>query len=226
MSVSYSCGPFTFEPTGPVTRINNVDHRSYELFYGYKSLITRRVPQPANFDRIREVFSQDMADWRNKAMAEHAPERVDLVDQATGEATASFRSHDVCGMTPGLIDDRAAYWIRSSDRLYSRPVTLSEFGAIVAAHAAGARSWIAGLLPEEVLTTDVDGWRAPSAWEIRHVVGEGSLTGLSGAAAAAMVGISPANFRKYTAGESAKNRQSMSYAAWHLLLQKMGIQRA
>lgn len=226
MSASYSCGPFTFEPAGSVTRINSVDHRSYELVYGNKSLVTRRVALPATFDRIRETFSQDMAHWRNRAMAEHAPERIDLVDESTGDAVAAFRSHDVCGMTPGLIDDRAPHWIRSADRRYSRPVTLSEYGAIVAAHAAGARSWIAGLLPEDVLTTTPEEWRAPTAWEIRHVVGEGSLTGISGAAAAAMVGISPANFRKYTAGETAKNRQSMSYAAWHLLLQRLEIQRA
>jgi hypothetical protein len=88
---------------------------------------------------------------------------------------------------------------------------------------APANAWIAELFPNEVLDIDPDAWRAPTAWELRHVVGEGSFTRVSGAKAAALVGVSPQNFRKYTAGDSAKNRQSISFAMWHLLLARLQV---
>ncbi|MBH2008100.1 MAG: hypothetical protein I8H71_00465 [Xanthomonadaceae bacterium] len=58
---------------------------------------------------------------------------------------------------------------------------------------------------------------------MRYIVGEGSFTRVSGAKAAALVGVTPQNFRKYTAGDSAKNRQSISFSMWHLLLAKLQI---
>nr|7DTR_A Chain A, AcrIF24 [Pseudomonas aeruginosa] len=87
-------------------------------------------------------------------------------------------------------------------------------------------AWITGLLPGEVLTHDAEEWRPPTSWELRHVVGEGSFTGVSGAAAAALLGMSATNFRKYTAGDSAANRQKISFAAWHYLLDRLGVKRA
>ena len=56
------------------------------------------------------------------------------------------------------------------------------------------------------------------------VVGVGSFIGISGAKAADLVGVNASSFRKYTAQEGAKSRQSMSYAMWHLLLHKLGVQ--
>ena len=40
-----------------------------------------------------------------------------------------------------------------------------------------------------------------------------------------MVGVTPQNFRKYTARDGASTRQGMSFAMWHLLLHKLGVQR-
>lgn len=93
-------------------------------------------------------------------------------------------------------------------------------------HYAPFRSWIADLLPDDVLTTDPEEWRAPTAWEIRHIVGEGAFTSMPGATVAALVGVTPQNFRKYTAQDSAASRQNISFAMWHLLLHKLGVQRA
>lgn len=74
------------------------------------------------------------------------------------------------------------------------------------------------------MAQDAGEWRAPTSWELRHVVGEGSFTGVTGAQAAALVGVTPQNFRKYTARDGASTRQGMSYAMWHLLLHKLGVQ--
>ena len=76
-----------------------------------------------------------------------------------------------------------------------------------------------------MLARELADWRAPTSWELRHVVGEGSFTGWTGAQAAAMVGVTPQNFRKYTARDGASTRQGMSFAMWHLLLHKLGVQR-
>lgn len=105
------------------------------------------------------------------------------------------------------------------------PVWRPSWSATARAYASTAQ-WIASLLPDDVLTPAADAWRAPTSWEIRHVVGENSFTGISGARAAALVGVTPQNFRKYTTADGAATRQTMSYAMWHLLMHRLGVQRA
>lgn len=73
------------------------------------------------------------------------------------------------------------------------------------------------------MTDDPEQWRAPTAAEIRIVVGKGSETGLTGAQAARIVGVLPQNVRKYTATDDASLRQKMSFAMWHLLLHRVGV---
>lgn len=143
----------------------------------------------------------------------------------------------ISGLARGLIDDRYATWAVSD--LGVTPMAADEFVRLQEAHAAIAEAlaapredvgpsmpsaWVAGLLPDEVLAQDPGEWRAPTSWELRHVVGEGSFTGVTGAQAAAMVGVTPQNFRKYTARDGASTRQGMSFAMWHLLLHKLGVQ--
>lgn len=148
---------------------------------------------------------------------------------------------EIAGLSSGLIDDRYPTWlVTASAPAMCVPVGVEEFqrlqvahNAIHAARAAAApapapaarHAWVTKLLPEEVLTTDPETWRAPTAWELRHVVGEDSFVGVTGAAAAALVGVTPQGFRKYTAREGAANRQSISFAMWHLLLHRLGVQR-
>jgi hypothetical protein len=175
---------------------------------------------------VLETFGDDRGNFIRRATAKAAPPRVDLVDVETGEVAGGFDAYSLPDMTTGLIDDRSRYWLRSADRLYSRPVSLSEYAQIAARCAALSAEWIADLFPAAVVARDPGEWRVPTAWEIRHIVGEGSFTGLSGAKAAELVGVTPQNFRKYTARDGASTRQAMSYAMWHLLLHKLGVQRA
>ena len=104
------------------------------------------------------------------------------------------------------------------------PVLLSEWTALAAQYTAPRLSWIAGLLPDDVLTTSSEQWRAPTDLEIRCVVGEHSFTGITGAAAADLCGVTPQNFRKYTAADGSASRQNISFAMWHLLLHRLAIQ--
>lgn len=222
---AFGHGPFSFTP-GHALRLAGVPSRTWSYSYGDALIAERTLPESASQSEIIDAFADDRGAFIRRARDEHAPELVSLIDFETGETVAHFLSYDGCGMTPGLIDDRARYWLRSASRLRSRAVTLSEFAEIASEHAAPELGWIAGLLQDDVLSTDPDDWRAPTSWEIRHVVGEGSFTGISGAKAAALVGITPQNFRKYTARDGASTRQVISYAAWHLLLHKLGVARA
>ena len=210
----FSAGPFTFRPAG---------RSRWTMHYGSAELGMHTV-SGAKQSEIAGAFDDYRADWIREQRREHAPGRVDLIDSATGEAVAGFFSDAVPDMTPGLIDDRSRYWLRSADRLRSRPVSLSEYGRVVRQCAAPEMSWITGLLPDDVLTDGPELWRPPTSWEIRHIVGRGSLTGVSGAKAAALVGVLPASFRKYTAADGAKTRQNMGFAMWHALLHRLRVQ--
>ena len=85
-------------------------------------------------------------------------------------------------------------------------------------------AWIADLLPPDVLTTDAAAWRAPLGSEIRVLIGRDSMTGMAGAAAAKLIGVTPQTWRKYTAGEAAKVRHLIPFASWQLLLHCTGVQ--
>lgn len=221
----FQSGPFEYR-AGQRTKLVGQPNIEWSLCYGGKTLAERFVSAAAPRSEVQEAFSDDIAAFKKRASTAYAPNRFDLVDSETGDVVASFFSHSVPGMTPGLIDDRSRYWVRSENGLRSRPVTLSGFAALTAAHQAPPLSWVPGLLPDDVLTVDAAEWRAPMAWEIRHVVGEGSFTGITGAKAAALVGVLPQNFRKYTAADGAASRQKMSFAMWHLLLHRLGVQSA
>lgn len=219
----FQSGPFAFVQTKPL-KVNGAACVRVQMLYGSKLLAERVLSAAAPRGEVQCAFSDDIADFKARARKDYAPARFELIDYTTGDAVAAFFAHSVPDMTPGLIDDRSRHWVRSANRLYSRPVTLSEFGSLTAAHQAPPLAWVTGLLPEEVLTLDAAAWRAPTAWEIRHIVGEGSFTGVTGAKAAELVGVLSQNFRKYTVADGAASRQKMSFAMWHLLLHRLGVQ--
>jgi|SRR6185312_1563638 len=222
---SFNFGPFTFSPKHAL-RVAGTPSRGWTMSYGAEDIAERSAPAAATQGDVIEVFGDDRANFIRRAREAHWPGRVSLIDADSGDEIAHFFARGSFGMTPGLIDDRSRYWLRSADKLLSRDVTLTEFAQIAHDEAASAEAWICGLLPDAVLNDDPDDWRAPTSWEIRHVVGEGSFTYLSGAKAAKLIGVTPQNFRKYTARDGASTRQQISFAMWHLLLHKLGVKRA
>lgn len=248
---NFNNGPFSFT-CGKSLNINGVDKTQWSMHYGPQVLAMHTVSATTQAE-VLEAFNRDRKNFIVEA-TRVAPElesdglpplRVQLIEHSTGRVVSSWFEAvgEIEGLTPGLTDDRWPLWmVTLGTPMRSLPMTLEEFQRLAVAHVrAGVLlqqvqrlkadqrkalcAWIANLLPDDVLTTNVEQWRAPSAWEIRHLVGEGSFTGLSGAKAAALVGISPQNWRKYTAADTAKTRQPMSYAMWHLLLLKLGVQR-
>lgn len=221
-------GPFTYHG-GETLKINGLPSRRWRMEYQGEVLAekVRETFEPGiSQSELLGFFEAERSAFIRNARVRHGPIQIDLVDFENETVLACFMSDGMCGMTPGLINDSSQYWLRGQGGKYSRAVTISEFGQIVAEHQAPAHSWIAGLLPDEVLSRDAGRWRPPSSWELRHVVGEGSFTGVSGAKAAELVGVTPQNFRKYTARDGASTRQSMGFAMWHLLLHKLGVQKA
>lgn len=222
----FNIGPFTARPSGRVT-LNGERKQRFDIQYGDQTFLSDATVDEGTQAQVTDQLGENISEIISALRSEHeARHRIDLVD-GHGERLASFNSgsYALPDMTAGLVDDRFPYWLRTADRLYSEVVTLNEYAKLRAQHELSERAWIADLLPADVLTIDPDEWRSPTHWELRHIIGEGSLTGITGAKAAALVGVNPSSFRKYTASESSKNRQRMSFAMWHLLLHRLEIQR-
>jgi hypothetical protein len=220
----FSTGPFSFQP-GAVRTVNGIKTKQWEMHYGVTFLAALTLPESATQAEIADAFDGTRAQFIDDAQRQFAPDLLRLTD-ADGETLATIRvSSWPTGMSIGIPDDRFPSWLCTETKPTScMPVSLDEFAQIAARRAAPPRAWIAGLLPDDVLTTTAEDWQAPTAHEIRHIVGEGSLTGVTGAAAAALVGVTPQNFRKYLAADDATTRQKISFAMWHLLLAQLGVQ--
>lgn len=222
----FDFGPFSFN-AGGIKTINGQSSRPWTLYYGVEQLAMHHIDDAAPRSEVIDAFRGDINAQVECFKRSGAPDPV-LLQSAAGDTLASFLTAGgvIDGMTPGIPDDSSAFWlVTAAHPVRSMRVTLSEFAALAQQHMAAPNEWMQAALPRAVLTLDSAGWQAPTSWEIRHVVGEGSLTGVSGAKAAELVGVTPQNFRKYTARDGAASRQSMSFAMWHLLLQRLGVQR-
>ena len=223
----FDFGPFSFGAGGLKT-VNGQSTRSWTLSYGSRQLAVHHIDAGATRSAVIEMFRSDMRDLISRFQRSGASAKVLLLEYESGKELASFpvAGGIFDGMTPGIPDASSRLWlVTSSHPVRSMRVTLTEFAALAQQHMATPNEWMQAALPGAVLTLDPAEWRAPTAWEIRHVVGEGSLTGITGAKAAELVGVLPQNFRKYTARNGSASRQAMSFAMWHLLLQRLGVQR-
>lgn len=198
----------------------------YSIYYGPHRLAHNIDAGSAETrQQVIEGLGDCLAGLRDHMRALTTLYKIQLVRGDTGAQVAAFWSEypAIEGMLGAIPNDQHEYWLKCG--LRAMPVSLNEFAEAKNIYQAPPQSWIGNRLPCEVMTGNPDEWRPPNAFEIRHVVGEGSFTGISGAKAAELVGISPANFRKYLASDSAKNRQHISFAAWHLLLQRLEVTR-
>jgi len=251
---AFDFGPFTFSP-GRAMRVAGEASQRWAMTYGHDEIAEHVIPSTTSRDNIIETFNSDRSTFINRAARQNRARRepsgayaVALVRSTDttgcrGETIACVDAYaPIPGMSAGLIDDRFETWAISEIGVV--PMTRREFDLLASASAVTAEAistaeamraeanarlpheWITRLLPNAVLTDDHAEWRAPSSWEIRHVVGEGSFTHVTGAKAAELVGVTPQNFRKYTARDGARTRQAISFAMWHLLLHKLGVQHA
>ena len=220
---AFQIGPFDYTP-GKSRTLNGVAQTEWDLAYGDKLVGSAWVAG----DRAQVVDA--LASMRGELTAQlcmqHKPDKLILRrwdDCAELDATLlESWPEDLAGAIP---DDSSEFWAEVEGSKRRMRVTLQHWARLKELHGAPRLAWIAGLLPADVLAREPADWRAPTSWELRHVVGEGSFTGSSGAQTAAMVGVTPQNFRKYTARDGASTRQGMSFAMWHLLLHKLGVQR-
>ena len=222
---NFNFGPFAFQKLNEY-RLNSFPVIDWELSYDNKRLATLTANSGAGQKEVIDIFEDSLIEFRAAAVRKGVGYKVELLDVINGNTVAHFISTEWPeGLSPGMPDDRWHHWIAVGDRI--KPVdSPSEFYANRDKLRAPPLHWVAALLPGHTLTLDADTWQAPTAWEIRHVVGEGSFTGISGAKAAALVGVTPQNFRKYIATDSAATRQKISFAMWHLLLHRLGVQKA
>lgn len=224
---TFFAGPFTFTPVRSL-KLAGSDCITWRLEYGTRFLAEKTIPATLTQAQVRDHLSEGTASFVREMKSEHFPEVIEIVDYQTDrvEGWLQLAPDFDAGLTPGIIDDRSDLWLRSRNRLRSKAVSIADLLELSAKHTAPRNMWMLGLLPTDVTTANAEEWRAPTSWEIRHLVGEGSLTGVTGAQAAILTGVTPQNFRKYTAAEGAKTRQSMSFSMWHLLLSRLEIKNA
>lgn len=221
---AFQIGPFDYTPGRP-RRVNGQQQTEWALSYGSKPIGMAWVA--GDSAQVVDALSAQRVDFTARLQQDHEPDRLILRrwdDAALLDATLlESWPEKLAGCVP---DDSSEFWAEVKGSRHRMPVTLAQWAHLKEHHGAPHRSWIARLLPDELLSSDPTVWRTPTSWEIRHVVGEGSFTGLSGAQASRLVGVTPQNFRKYTARDSASTRQNMSFAMWHLLLHKLGVRFA
>ncbi|AYN21573.1 hypothetical protein [Alcaligenes aquatilis] len=242
----FKYGPFSFE-TSEKLFIHGHQSVRWHMNYGGDQLAEKVLPTGEPKTAIVEAFSS----YRSSFIGQHQPQiaRVNKRDASIARLVTSTETTGgigrvidsftvrapIPGLSSGLIDDRYPTWIIVDGQI-NAPMSEAEFDRLKAAHAEIPDDteikerqlrlgWIVGLLPGEIFSIEPESWRAPTSWELRHLVGEGSFSGKSGAEIAQLVGMSATNFRKYTASDDAKNRQAISFAAWHLLLHRLDVQR-
>lgn len=248
-SQDFMHGPFCFE------RSQQITNRCYwAMKYGTEWLAEKAISDTATKSQIIEEFYEVRGAFIRSHQPAPKPieyERLHIARLVTPTDRSGVEDQtldsfpymtEIQGLSRGLINDLAESWLVISSLDAIAPMGHQEFERLKVAHTRiyeleqelerlkkpvpeHHHRWISSLLPDSVLTDNAEDWRPPTAWELRHIVGEGSFTGQSGAKVAEMVGITPQGFRKYTANESAKNRQAISFAMWHLLLHKLGIQK-
>lgn len=225
--MDFEFGPFSFS-AGGIKTINGQSSRAWNLSYGVEQLAAHHIDAAASRGAVIDAFRSSMADLVERFKRAGWPEAVQLLHATTGVilATIPVPGGVLGGMIPAIPDSSSEYWLTTArSPVRSMRVTLDEFAIIAAHHIASPCEWMQSAMPDAVLALDPAQWRAPTAWELRHVVGEGSFTGITVAKAAELVGVTPQNFRKYLARDGAATRQNMSFAMWHLLLQRLGVQR-
>ena len=220
---AFQIGPFDYTP-GKSRTLNGVAQTEWALCYGDKLVGSAWVA--GDRAQVVEALAVQRGDFVARLRTDNAPDCLILRrwDDAAPLDSTLLESwpDDLAG---SVADDSSEFWAEVQGSKRRMPVTLELWARLRDRHSAPPLAWIAGLLPADVLARELADWRAPTSWELRHVVGEGSFTGRSGAQTAAMVGVTPQNFRKYTARDGASTRQGMSFAMWHLLLHKLGVQR-
>lgn len=219
---AFDIGPFAYSP-GASRTLNGQRQLEWTLIYGSKAVGAAWVT--GDRARVVEAMVGQRGDFIARLRAENEPDRLALRrwNDGTELDIISLESWPD-GLAGCLPNDDSEFWAEVVGTTRRMPVTLQQWAALQRRHGAPNFAWIAALLPDDVKRRDAANWRAPTSWELRHVVGEGSFTGVSGAHAAALVGVTPQNFRKYTARDGASTRQAMSFAMWHLLLHKLGVQ--
>lgn len=227
MKDTFKYGPFT------INSIENTDTSDgficFDIKYGINTIGAMSLPTGLTRKEIvQSVLFKDVINSFIRKYKIQQTHTHSLVFVNTGDVIASFSSIyfslDAVATTLSYAD--SPYILRSGSGMHDIVITLNEYAAIFAKYSLQMQpehAWIRKLLPTNVLTTTASEWCPPSEWVIRHIVGEDSFTGVTNTVASEMVGISPQNFRKYTASDTAKNKQKMSYATWHLLLAKLRI---
>jgi hypothetical protein len=222
----FNFGPFQMV-SGEKCIFNGNQTEVWHLYFDNADLACERISGTCTRKAVVDALSEHIHSFTRSIRTANTYPPVKLIRYCDDSVLATLRTKTgfVPGMSSGMMNDGSEHWVvHGTKATLNRPVSLLQWTHLATQHCAAENDWITGILPSCVVTADEEAWRPPTEHELRCVVGEHSFTGKTGAACANLVGVTPQNFRKYTAAEGASTRQKMSFAMWHLLLHRLGIQ--
>lgn len=197
------------------------DDNRYEVCYrdqGFTTLCLSKIGTVMKHEYIA-VLSQ----FKDKMIEKHKPTRIELINKA-GCIISQFSTYtddvDFQRLATGSIPSSSQLIVNGKAR---GGFAIDEFIKLAISYKSRTNSYITRLLPEDIITRDHSKWRTPNRFEIIHLSGPHSMTGISHEHAAQLIGVTASNFRKYLAKDSASARASISFSAWHLLMMRLKL---
>ncbi|MEA9392154.1 hypothetical protein SJI19_16645 [Acerihabitans sp. TG2] len=211
---NFTVGLFDFYPT-------DGHENTAEAFYCGRYVTTVNLTQP---DRIRDDEYCALREcFISQVKSVLVRSQYQLID-SNANLLAHFAAHRFVSSDMNLTDEsRPESYNLLVDGQLIGPISIQAFARLDALFREQNNGFITSLLPSDTLTRNADKWRSPTRFEIMHVSGMHSLTGITHDNAANIAGITPSSYRKYVASETAKNRATISFATWHFLLIRLGI---
>jgi hypothetical protein len=212
----FSEGLFEFIP------IDENGTACYEAIYQDRKITTIPLSRintvsPQEYDRIKQTFIAQL----KVAVPLHFFQIISRKGQGMAGFWTDRQDLSIEGYLQGY--EGLSYRLSQNGKVLATRITFDAFVDMAIAHRCPPYYYVRQLLSSEILTENADKWRHPTNFELRHIVGSSSLTGVTNEFAANLIGISANNFRKYIASEKAANKAKMSFASWHLLLVRLKI---
>ncbi|QTP13396.1 hypothetical protein [Serratia symbiotica] len=213
---SFTSGLFTFSREEGADSLWNVHYGGQQRF------ITKiHLDQP---ERVKDDEYRCIRDRFILQLKEDTAKCHYQLSSADGNALTGFTTRVAIALTEGTLNglNPAPFTLSMNGKVLGG-ITLPAYIGLDSRYRERGNAFITSLLPDDILTRNAAAWRAPVRDEILHISGTYSLTGVTHDYAATLSGITPSNYRKYIASESAKNRASISFATWHYLLNRLDV---
>ncbi|WP_322052323.1 hypothetical protein [Paraburkholderia bannensis] len=215
-------GPFRYQADDAGATGNR--HR-VQWSVSYAGMILEQRSVSADFERedIVDIFKGTIERFITHARGQFQPVTITLERWNTRNQPIARVPvlHVPAGMNIAVPNRHSEYWVRLAGTHRCAPMSPENFLSFVREATPAPHAWITQFLRADLLTCDAQAWRAPTAWEVLHVIGKGSWTATSTAQAANMLGLAVRTVSNYVT--SGDRFQTIQFSAWHTLLHLLGV---